>query len=291
MVKSLGFRYVKEDDRHLMRILSIGMESSHDEGYSWEGSKREGGGFIFQFTLSGEGRLRVGPQVLSIPAGQAFLVKVPSDHCYYYESATAIPWEFIWLRFDGPGVEELCFSIMNRTGPVLSLQRSAGPIMLLERLYEDLLQERLAEDKYLISLRMYEWMMSLLRVSVQGVDENGHIPDTFRKAVGYMDQYYAESIQLSEVAAFAGLSKHHLCRMFPKYYGFTPIHYLRRKRIQESLKLLRDTGLPAQEIALRTGFDNLGYFGKVFRALMGMTPTEFRGKRNDLNVDSIKLLG
>ncbi|MNI16624.1 Arabinose operon regulatory protein [compost metagenome] len=291
MDKSIGFRYVREEDQQLLRILSIGRESIQDGKYVWEGRDREGSGFIFQYTLSGEGRLSIGGQVHRIPTSQAFLVKVPSDHCYFYDSAAGEPWEFIWLRFAGPGIDELCSGILDRSGPILVLQGDATSIVLLEKLYEDLLHERLADDKYLISLRLYEWVISLLRLFERGGERyNESIPKAFRYAAAYMDQHYAEPIQLEELATYVHLSKHHLCRMFSKYYGFTPIHYLRRRRIQEALCLLRDTDLPARDIALRTGFDNLGYFGKVFRALAGMSPTEYRGKQNDLNVDYVRLL-
>jgi hypothetical protein len=109
VVKSIGFRYLKEEDRQLFRILSIGRESTSDVGYFWEGNGRQGGGVIFQYTLSGEGRLRIGEQTHRIRSGQGFLVEVPSDHSYYYDPAAGEPWEFLWLRFAGPGMEDILF--------------------------------------------------------------------------------------------------------------------------------------------------------------------------------------
>jgi transcriptional regulator GlxA family with amidase domain len=60
------------------------------------------------------------------------------------------------------------------------------------------------------------------------------------------------------------------------YTGVTPIHYLRKIRVEEAAGLLRNTGLAVEAISRQTGFDNVSYFGKVFRQYIGVSPTDYR---------------
>ena len=73
-----------------------------------------------------------------------------------------------------------------------------------------------------------------------------------------------------------GYSYGHLCRIFRKEYGISPVGYVNAIRIERAKLLLRDTELTVSEIALRTGFDSLSYFSRRFRQITGQCPTAFR---------------
>ena len=59
---------------------------------------------------------------------------------------------------------------------------------------------------------------------------------------------------------------------FPGMQTQTHIVY----RVDRACELLRATALPVTEIALRCGFGSASYFGKLFRARMGSSPTAYR---------------
>lgn len=287
----MSFRYARDLDRSLYRILTIGRQTITDATYEWEGRTREGGGVIFQYTVAGEGKLRFGEEEVALKVGHAFLVEARSDYRYWFDPEAGACWEFLWIRITGPGAEEFVQNIHGMSGPVLVLQPEGKSVRLLYKLHENLIQERLADDKYIISMHVYEWMLELLRgAETGGEDGRSDVPPAFERAASYMNDHFNQPISLEQVAAYARLSKHHLSRLFPRYYGFSPIHYLRRKRVREALRLLRDTDLSATEIASSVGFDTLGYFGKVFREIVGMSPTDYRNQQSDLSADRIKLL-
>src|SRR5690606_25626062 len=52
--------------------------------------------------------------------------------------------------------------------------------------------------------------------------------------------------------------------------------YLLTRRIERATALLRDTDLPITEIALQTGWNSVGTFGRTFRDITGENPGSFR---------------
>jgi len=137
-----------------------------------------------------------------------------------------------------------------------------------------------------MAVRCYDWVLSMWR-SAEGRAEKDRLPEPVRLAMAYMDEHYRRPIGLDEIARRAGVSKHHLCRLFRRHTGQTPILYLRKKRVEEAARLLRQTSLSVERIACETGFDNASYFGKVFRSLLGLSPGQFREGRRGWPVDAL----
>lgn len=83
-------------------------------------------------------------------------------------------------------------------------------------------------------------------------------------------------IKLDEVAAEAHLSKEAFCRFFKLRTRTTFTRYLLQLRINEARKLLKETDLGISEIAYTVGFENLSYFNRAFKGIVGTSPRAFR---------------
>lgn len=81
---------------------------------------------------------------------------------------------------------------------------------------------------------------------------------------------------ITDIADAAGICTRECQRIFRQYLHYSPIGYIRRKRIFNAAQLLSDTDRPVTDIALDCGFSNTSYFSKQFRELMGSTPGEYR---------------
>ncbi len=97
-----------------------------------------------------------------------------------------------------------------------------------------------------------------------------------RRARDVADRNYAESLDLTALAAAAGVSKYHFLRCFAAEYGETPMQYLSRRRIERATDLLRATNLTVTEVCNLVGFSSLGSFSTRFRELVGMSPSEYQ---------------
>jgi AraC-like DNA-binding protein len=91
-----------------------------------------------------------------------------------------------------------------------------------------------------------------------------------------MDRAYAEPLNVRAVAAVAHVSEAHFIRSFRATFGETPHRYLQRRRVERSMFLLRETDRTVTDICLDVGFTSLGTFSRMFREIVGETPSDYR---------------
>ncbi len=97
-----------------------------------------------------------------------------------------------------------------------------------------------------------------------------------RKARDHADRYFAEPLDLDQLAAVAALSKHHFHRLFAATYGQTPAAYVSARRIERAQDLLRWANLTVTEVCHAVGFTSLGSFSSRFKEIVGETPREYQ---------------
>jgi AraC-like DNA-binding protein len=85
-----------------------------------------------------------------------------------------------------------------------------------------------------------------------------------------------QKININQAASIANLSKEAFCRFFKLRTRKTFTQYLTQLRINEAQKLLQETDMGISEIAFQVGFENLSYFNRSFKSLVGISPREFR---------------
>jgi len=96
----------------------------------------------------------------------------------------------------------------------------------------------------------------------------------------YVDENFAEDLELEKVARDNGFSASVFTQRFKKSVGISFSAYLRKVRLEQAQKLLTDTALPIVQVSQSCGFNNLHYFFDVFKRLVGQTPQEFREAKN-----------
>ena len=93
-----------------------------------------------------------------------------------------------------------------------------------------------------------------------------------------MDAASHEEWPVERLARVSGVSEAHFARSFRDAFGVPPHRYLLTRRIERATALLRDTDLAITEIAFETGWNSLGTFGRIFRDIMGKSPSELRAR-------------
>jgi transcriptional regulator GlxA family with amidase domain len=98
------------------------------------------------------------------------------------------------------------------------------------------------------------------------------------RAKDRMDAASHEDWPVARLAEVSGVSQAHFARSFKDAFGAPPHRYLLTRRIERAKALLRDTDMPILDIALETGWNSLGTFGRVFRDVTGESPTALRAR-------------
>lgn len=114
------------------------------------------------------------------------------------------------------------------------------------------------------------------------VSEGGPAPSSRRAGLAravreYVDEHYADSLDLPVVADELHLSSGYLGGLFKAEYGVTFKAYLRQVRIARAKELMQDPRLNLSEIAERVGYEDISYFSQSFLTEAGVRPSEYRG--------------
>src|SRR6266496_5210875 len=103
----------------------------------------------------------------------------------------------------------------------------------------------------------------------------------------FIDDNYAENIDLNNIADEAYFSKFHFIRLFTKIYGKTPHQYLITVRIEKAMQLLR-TDMPVSKVCYAVGFESLSSFSGLFKKIVGITPSAYLFQQQQIKVQILK---
>ena len=95
-------------------------------------------------------------------------------------------------------------------------------------------------------------------------------------AIHVMERHIDEPIAMTRIARDVGISIRMLEYLFRQTLNMSPAAYYRRLRLQTARRLVVDTRLRLQEIAIRTGFNSLSSFSRLFRNYYRQSPGDCR---------------
>lgn len=106
----------------------------------------------------------------------------------------------------------------------------------------------------------------------------------------YVDAHYGERIKLDDFVELLHINKYYICRIFRQHTGKTLLDYINLVRIQKATELLISTNRSITDIAFLTGFQDINFFSRMFKRIMGISPTELRKRhRQKVQTDSHQL--
>jgi len=99
----------------------------------------------------------------------------------------------------------------------------------------------------------------------------------------WVADHYAEAAPVTAMARLSGLSERTFTRRFVKATGMSPLDYVHALRLEEAKQILETSDLPVEAVALEAGYQNNGFFGRLFRRRVGMTPAQYRRRWGNLH--------
>ncbi len=99
-----------------------------------------------------------------------------------------------------------------------------------------------------------------------------------KEALRYLLANYRNAIRLDEVLRLTRMSKATFSLQFKKYSGKTFSEAISQLRLQSACRELVETDRPVLAIALSCGFTEISFFNRVFRRMMGCSPSQYRAR-------------
>ncbi|NGP44268.1 AraC family transcriptional regulator [Bacillaceae bacterium SIJ1] len=282
--RSFGFHFKETRANAFANITNIGWETQQSTSYYWDGEKRaEVKNVAFQYTLSGRGEILYNDKVYSLDAGQAFFVEFPSPHAYYLPEDSPA-WEFLYITLQG---EEAMFyqkQILEAEGPVLTLHPEHSPIQLLFSMWQ-MASENHIKDSFRASSLAYQFVTELYR-HVLTLEKNAtDWPLSIVQTTSFIHKHFAQDIALDDLVKVSQLSRYHFTRRFKQTTGMSPMQYVTKIRIEKAMALLSSTSLQTHSIAKKCGYPEANYFNKVFKKIVGTSPSLFRRQHRNRPID------
>ncbi len=145
------------------------------------------------------------------------------------------------------------------------------------------------EDAYfhsrVLSREQYEAMVRLLEIFARHlsvvanqilVQHEKEEPPIITRAKSFIGEHQAESISLDQIAKTLNVSTFYFCKLFKKATGLTFTDYLARTRIERAKNLLLNPNVRISEVAYDCGFLSLTHFNRIFKRVVGKSPTQYR---------------
>ena len=95
-----------------------------------------------------------------------------------------------------------------------------------------------------------------------------------RQARRYIDECFAQGINLTQLAEHVSLSPYYLLRVFRAEVGMPPYAYLESVRIRQAQRLI-EAGKSLAEVAVEVGFSSQSHLTQRFKQIIGVTPGQY----------------
>jgi AraC-like DNA-binding protein len=142
-------------------------------------------------------------------------------------------------------------------------------------------------DTRVLSLRQHDSIVKLLTIFAEHLSmvsnqivlqEQNAEPPVIARAKQFIAEHQTEELSLDQVAKSVHTSKFYFCKMFKKATGINFTDYLSRVRTERAKNLLLNRNLRISEIAYEVGFQSLTHFNRVFKRILGESPTDYRAQ-------------
>ncbi len=95
-----------------------------------------------------------------------------------------------------------------------------------------------------------------------------------------IDAYITENIggdlSVKRICYKLRISHGEIYNVFKRYFDTTPAEYVKKRRLAFACELLKNTDLPVNEVAKRSGISDYNYFSKSFKRAFSQSPREYR---------------
>ena len=96
------------------------------------------------------------------------------------------------------------------------------------------------------------------------------------KILNYIDDNLYKRITMDEISSIFYFNKDYLMRIFKKELDITIMDYINKRRIYNSLDLLKNSDDLIIKVALNSGYSSLEYYSETFTKVLGVSPLTYR---------------
>lgn len=139
-----------------------------------------------------------------------------------------------------------------------------------------------AEDNPLTQVEQLKSSLSITSYKtsiIDGTDKHSNsVPKSvlLKPAIDYINENYDQKIYMDKMAYICNISTSYFSKIFKRETGESFSNYINKVKTAKAIELLESTTAPIVNISIDLGYDDCGYFIKVFKKNYGITPATYR---------------
>jgi len=147
----------------------------------------------------------------------------------------------------------------------------------VDRMHDELAAGR-PGFRHAVTLLLHQLLLAIHRETSAAAEARTHDigPEWMKDILLYIDGHYCEDIGLAELSARASVSPAHFSRLFKQLTGMNVTAFIAAKRMIRAKELLLATSDGVGAIAAACGFESLPHFHRLFKRIVGTTPSAYR---------------
>lgn len=226
--------------------------------------------FLVHYVISGKGNFYCGPNKFKLEAGNMFFV---FPHTVVkYQADKDDPWHYCWITFSGDDAYKLLsLAGISVNEPVIEIADAAKILSVLRAMPSER-SESTPDNLHFASL-LYEFV-SLVLANQSDTDESEST--YFSSAVRFIKNHFSDVFSVSDLALHVGINRKYLHSVFKNACGISPKEYIIDYRMKKACEFLHEKDLSVSTIAYSVGYSDPLMFSKMFKAKIGISPTEYR---------------
>lgn len=226
--------------------------------------------YLLLLTLNGKAWVKEGSRKKTLEKGSWFLLRPNLIHSY----CNITPWSFAYVHFHGITVDQVMKHLSFFKNENLDFrQNNSSASKLMSKLIDCAADATISGE-----ITRNAILLELLARLHHNYSKSSNVPEPFTLVLEYITGNLENDIELSHLAKIAGMSPYHFSRQFKEKYGYPPLRFVQKLRMEKAKNLIsRMPGkLKIYEIAEMCGFKDPLYFSRTFKKWTDMSPEEFR---------------
>lgn len=221
-----------------------------------------------QYVISGSGILICNDQMISLKAGDTFLLPEGSNHIYY--SNPDNHFERIWLNFKGELAK--AFLTVYQLESVFVFPGLDTYAMLAQ------LQQVCREntDPIVYQTQTSRLFLELIQFLAPFKTKKEEVTSPVESIRLFIDRHITENLKVSDIADHFSFSPEHIIRIFKSTYQITPHQYILQAKIRLGMIMLKMDTCSIEEISEKLNFSDPHHFSAQFKKHVGYTPSQYR---------------
>ena len=190
----------------------------------------------------------------------------PNQWHMFYADMDVAP-SYMTLRFQ-PETADISNLLNRKFG--LSEQR--------DFLVQEMIREQSQKDIYsdnMLWAQLCMLLVWLLRETKRPGEKPNGENEIIRQAQQYVCNHMREKLSVSLVAQQIDMSASYLTALFHKHLDISPGEYIRRVKLQESKRMIREENMNFTEIAAALEYSTVHHYSRQFKEKFGITPSEY----------------